>query len=999
MISFNIVCRDFRTIRISLAKEVPEEAAANFELRISFQTFNSSSMPPAFQIFKVMMETREGPMLSPPDGSSAPFNPLQAALKKSMVPSTPQTTWFTLPPKFRVPSSSFEEVLSSDFSPPTGSSGAAPHPTGTHPRAPSFRSPPKTSPSSLNILSIIQDAIDAKKAARTQTTDPLSSSTPRNLEFEKRQFPGVTPSASASGSDTLIGILNDMTPQNTTPVDRSEVTTPVEDAPSSGQITPSEHPLRHSASQPLDQVPQESDSQEEEVASPNGTEGPSPICPKEEDSEEDPEDTKEGDAKEGTAAPQDEQEEEKDPAPLDTPSSEQAPSSMEASPEAANGKDSTKKATVPRLALVVRLLFLLIHYHRYKKTLAAARTPSPRKPILASKIQQAAMTGQEINKPKLRFPRLVKNPLIGSMFDMESEMKRQGISAQNWRCTYVNAAYTFCPTYPAQLFVPATVSDEDLQGVKDFRTNGRIPALSWYNKKLGNVIMRSSQPNVGLYGKSSTKDQKLLEMTRLCAPNSSELVIFDARSKLAARGNKLKGFGTEDTTIDYKKCRIYFLALANIHAVRLAHDSLWQAIESPIAAPDNIWLSTLQESQWLTLIARLIASALKIAYHIEELGVSVLVHCSDGWDRTAQLTSLAEILLDPYYRTIEGFRALIEKNWLSFGHKFRDRNGDPTDPNLKMEQAPIFLQFVDSVWQLTQQFPSAFEFNNEYLLALIDHHNSGWFGTFLGNCERERVDARISETTFSLWDYLSQNPANFTNQSFLPLNNVLIPVGSIKVMRFWASYYLRYDKVFHIRFASKHEDEFGQLDGSEEVGQHRIVLWIPDDAVSQCHGCSAPFHFLVRRKHHCRNCGNIFCSSCVESRVYLKFLGYETPQKVCGHCYTLINLPILSARASTAHHSVTSSSRRNTLESSSDSEPEATVETKALKDGSGRSPSSWRINGTGGAGSSSSSSSVGAVAGGGSGGASAILSSSVSASTGEKHGELLRRYSQFGLQL
>lgn len=41
--------------------------------------------------------------------------------------------------------------------------------------------------------------------------------------------------------------------------------------------------------------------------------------------------------------------------------------------------------------------------------------------------------------------------------------------------------------------------------------------------------------------------------------------------------------------------------------------------------------------------------------------LSLLVHCSDGWDRTPQLTSLAQICLDPYYRTRKGFAVVVEK--------------------------------------------------------------------------------------------------------------------------------------------------------------------------------------------------------------------------------------------------------------------------------------------------------------------------------------------------
>ena len=51
------------------------------------------------------------------------------------------------------------------------------------------------------------------------------------------------------------------------------------------------------------------------------------------------------------------------------------------------------------------------------------------------------------------------------------------------------------------------------------------------------------------------------------------------------------------------------------------------------------------------------------------------------------------------------------------GHKFADRIGHD-DAASDSERSPVFLQFLDCVWQITSQFPDAFEFNEGLLLDM-----------------------------------------------------------------------------------------------------------------------------------------------------------------------------------------------------------------------------------------------------------------------------------------
>ena len=91
-------------------------------------------------------------------------------------------------------------------------------------------------------------------------------------------------------------------------------------------------------------------------------------------------------------------------------------------------------------------------------------------------------------------------------------------------------------------------------------------------------------------------------------------------------------------------------------------------------------LDKVLDTGWLDHITALLSGAVLISNLILEssstgVPVAIIVHCSDGWDRTPQLVALAQLLLDPHYRTIHGYEILIEKEFLSFGHRFQDRCG------------------------------------------------------------------------------------------------------------------------------------------------------------------------------------------------------------------------------------------------------------------------------------------------------------------------------------
>ncbi|XP_061459422.1 myotubularin-related protein 3 isoform X4 [Rhineura floridana] len=416
----------------------------------------------------------------------------------------------------------------------------------------------------------------------------------------------------------------------------------------------------------------------------------------------------------------------------------------------------------------------------------------------------------------------------------KNEVERMGFDMNNaWRISNINEKYKLCSSYPQELIVPAWITDKELESVAGFRSWKRIPAVVYRHQSNGAVISRCGQPEVSWWGWRNADDEHLVQsVAKACASDSKsnsrklvngncsrdysnggdfsdvefdssisnasgaeslaiqpqKLLILDARSYAAAVANRAKGGGCECPEY-YPNCEVVFMGMANIHSIRKSFQSL-RLLCTQMPDPGN-WLSALESTKWLQHLSVLLKSALLVVHAVDRDQRPVLVHCSDGWDRTPQIVALAKLLLDPYYRTIEGFQVLVEMEWLDFGHKFADRCGHGENSDDLNERCPVFLQWLDCVHQLQRQFPCSFEFNEAFLVKLVQHTYSCLFGTFLCNNAKERGEKHTQERTCSVWSLLRAGNKAFKNLLYSSQSeSVLYPVCHVRNLMLWSAVYL-----------------------------------------------------------------------------------------------------------------------------------------------------------------------------------------------------------------
>ncbi|XP_025326269.2 myotubularin-related protein 7 isoform X1 [Canis lupus dingo] len=414
------------------------------------------------------------------------------------------------------------------------------------------------------------------------------------------------------------------------------------------------------------------------------------------------------------------------------------------------------------------------------------------------------------------------------LIDLSEEYKRMGLPNNYWQLSDVNRDYRVCDSYPTELYVPKSATAHIIVGSSKFRSRRRFPALSYYYKDNHASICRSSQPLSG-FSARCLEDEQMLQAIRKANPGSDFIYVVDTRPKLNAMANRAAGKGYENED-NYSNIKFQFIGIENIHVMRSSLQKMLEVCElqSP-SMSDFLW--GLENSGWLRHIKAIMDAGIFIAKAVSEEGASVLVHCSDGWDRTAQVCSVASLLLDPHYRTLKGFMVLIEKDWISFGHKFNHRYGNlDGDPK---EISPVIDQFIECVWQLMEQFPCAFEFNERFLIHIQHHVYSCQFGNFLCNSQKERQELKIQERTYSLWAHLWKNRADYMNPLFRADHSqtrgtLRLPTTPCNFMyKFWSGMYNRFEKGLQPRqsvtdYLMAVKEETQQLEEELEALEERL---------------------------------------------------------------------------------------------------------------------------------------------------------------------------------
>ncbi|MEN2499320.1 MAG: Myotubularin-related protein 6 [Marteilia pararefringens] len=392
-------------------------------------------------------------------------------------------------------------------------------------------------------------------------------------------------------------------------------------------------------------------------------------------------------------------------------------------------------------------------------------------------------------------------------YSIESEFKRFDLDESRFCLSDQNKRYELCETYPSLLIIPKNLQKSDLMDISYSFIHNEFPVITWHQD--GIFILRSA----AIWTKFNIQS--------ICLENYFKK-LFALSSN--CYGVQILRFNDEVDIVD-EKAVVNLIQRAtpgfvNVHQELTVFNSevqnAFEAMRCVLQTPSAY--SSLQDHFKKLQIYPLITKLLDIAI----FGASAMINkrCSLFFKHKSPkgpyciVLCLIQILVDPYYRTIEGFYKLIQKDWISFGFPFAKssfhRQQTPhnvrkanNDLNAKSQEAApydtpqhschIFILFLDCCFQLLIQFCSQFEFNENYLLVFAHELHNCYFLNFLSNNERKYSRFKASYQENSLIYLIDRIRPDLLSSTYNPKNlqPMILPETEHKYLAIWKSLYWR----------------------------------------------------------------------------------------------------------------------------------------------------------------------------------------------------------------
>lgn len=242
------------------------------------------------------------------------------------------------------------------------------------------------------------------------------------------------------------------------------------------------------------------------------------------------------------------------------------------------------------------------------------------------------------------------------------------------RISQCNESYQLCNSLPKSFMVPKDLSDATLTHVMStVIKDHRVPVISYccpieYRR---NFIIRTAA--------CTSPDQQVSRVVAILEKVVKPMIVYNLNSVLPSQ-----------------------------ERLNSAHRKL-----SDVCRPNNHQTSNFfsKTGKWLNVISLTLKEVKEITRTLLVQASVLLIEESDkGWN--CLVSSLLQILLEPYRRTIEGLESLISKEWIYLSGK----RPDTSKPDVH------FVLFLDCIYQVYLQNTSKFEFNGSYLKYLYETH-------------------------------------------------------------------------------------------------------------------------------------------------------------------------------------------------------------------------------------------------------------------------------------